>query len=396
MLRICLLTTSFPRFEGDEASIFVQRLVAGYAENGVSGVVLVPRDASEPEESDCGSFQVRRFRYGIFRKGALAFGAGIMPNIRRRPGLLLQAPALLFQLFWQAFRRRNDFEVAHANWALALLAAWWLKTFTGRPYLVTVRGEDLRLLQSRYLRYLFLPALRAAGAIVSVNQQFVTQLQALGLRGVPCVVIPNGVSQFAVTRVQAEALLRDRPFAGRKYLLFVGTVVPRKRVAQLRPLLTCAPFREHGLVICGRLQDEKYLELLQAEARSLGVADRVFLEGAVAPERIGAYLAGAHLYCSASEFEGRPNSVLEAMAFGLPCVVSNIQAHREIIEHGKNGLICDFEDIQAAEKLLLSFSEESLSALGAAAKESLKEASWKACAQTYLNLFKQIAPADKA
>lgn len=396
MPRICLLTTSFPRFDGDEASVFLQRLVEGYTEAGARGVVVVPCDRNEPARGDCcGEFDIIRFRYGVFRKGALAFGSGIMPNIRRRPGLLMQAPLLLGQLAYQVLRLRKRIDAVHANWALALLAAWIAKKIAAIPYIVTVRGEDLKLLTATGLRYLFLPALRGAHAIVSVNQIFIDQIESLGIGDTPCIVIANGVTVSDVDQHQARKFIQTRPFAGRNYLLFVGTIVPRKSVEKLFQLLNLPRFRDHVLVLCGRLEDKAYVDSLQAEVRSLALEGRVFFEGAVAPAQIALYLASADLYVSASTFEGRPNAVLEAMAAGKVCLVSDIAAHREIITHGVNGLLCSFANPGGTHKAFEGISEESMLRMAERAKDGLRACTWKACAEAYLNLFNSLAPADR-
>ena len=48
-------------------------------------------------------------------------------------------------------------------------------------------------------------------------------------------------------------------------------------------------------------------------------------------ENVDAYLKSADFYISASYAEGLPNTVLEAMASGLPCILSDIPAHRELL-----------------------------------------------------------------
>jgi glycosyltransferase involved in cell wall biosynthesis len=56
-------------------------------------------------------------------------------------------------------------------------------------------------------------------------------------------------------------------------------------------------------------------------------------------DRVKYYLKAADVFIFPSILEGSPNSVLEAMASGLPVICSNIPNHTEIIENGHNGYV---------------------------------------------------------
>lgn len=81
------------------------------------------------------------------------------------------------------------------------------------------------------------------------------------------------------------------------------------------------------LTICG---DGPLRPEIERRIAELGIADRVTLAGWV-PD-VSARLQRAAAVVSASRFEGRPNAVLEAMACGCPLVVSDIAAHRELLD----------------------------------------------------------------
>ncbi len=86
------------------------------------------------------------------------------------------------------------------------------------------------------------------------------------------------------------------------------------------------------LVLAGRLVD-----LLAATAESFGVARRVELAGErLAPSSIYRRLS---IYAHPSFTEGTSNSILEAMAHGLPVVASDAGAIPDIVDHGVTGLL---------------------------------------------------------
>jgi glycosyltransferase involved in cell wall biosynthesis len=105
---------------------------------------------------------------------------------------------------------------------------------------------------------------------------------------------------------------------------------------------------------------------------------------------VASYLVHAAAYVTASEFEGRPNAVLEALALGKVVLASDIPAHREIITDGENGLIFEMEHTtDAAYRLIQTLrNAEITQRLEEAARTSVKEFTWERCAIRYLSLFK--------
>ena len=76
-----------------------------------------------------------------------------------------------------------------------------------------------------------------------------------------------------------------------------------------------------------------------------------------------------------SEFEGMSNSLMEAMSLGLPCVVSDIDANRELIEHDVTGLTFPLGQCPELTKALVRLFREPevASRLGQAASERMRQ-----------------------
>jgi glycosyltransferase EpsD len=112
------------------------------------------------------------------------------------------------------------------------------------------------------------------------------------------------------------------------------------------------------LVLAG---DGALLDATKALAAELGIGERVLFPGHV--KNIPELCACCRAAVSASLIEGLPFNVLEAMACGLPVVASDIKGHRELIEHGVNGLLFQSgNQEQLAEQIAEIFSNPSLSA----------------------------------
>jgi glycosyltransferase involved in cell wall biosynthesis len=384
--RVLILTTSFPRFRDDEASLFIGKLVEGLSESGTHGVVITPFDSEERPRECWGNFEIFRFRYGIWRRGRLAFGRGILPNLRSNPLLALQIPLFLMLFVVHGYLRRERFDVIHAQWLISLLPACFLGALTRKPYLVTVRGEDMRLLQIPILAFVLKYIMKKASAVTVVSRSAGRQIeQALG--GFPTIeVIHNGVGFADATpgdqqRFQSDCSTHDvKP----GYLLFVGRIIDVKRVHLLPQLLKHNAFHNKQLVIIGRFNDRdpSYAELSRAVAAS-GAADRIKILGPRSPQQVQLYLRHAGCYVSASEREGRPNAVLEAGASGVPLLLSDIEAHRDIVESTGAGSLFTVVD----ERIELG----SLNIPNARIAASFPARTWRSCAEDYKAVYSVIS-----
>ena len=110
------------------------------------------------------------------------------------------------------------------------------------------------------------------------------------------------------------------------------------------------------LILIGDYEDK--LDAISDESRK-AIHDNKGIEavGRKSGDELLAYYAAADCFVSASYREGFPNTVLEAGAMGLPCVVTNINGSREIIKDGVNGMIVppqDTESLYNAMKIMMT------------------------------------------
>lgn len=93
---------------------------------------------------------------------------------------------------------------------------------------------------------------------------------------------------------------------------------------------------EARVTICGEGPERDSIERMISE---LGLEDRIELKGRLGREELARELRSADLYVSTSRSDSTSVSLLEAMACGLPPVVTDIPANREWITDGENGLL---------------------------------------------------------
>lgn len=398
-MRVAILTTSYPRSSSDDAGIFVARLVAALGRNGTTGYVIVPRDHLESELQEEGNFTIKRYRYGLFSRGRLAFGAGLLPNLRAHPLLLFQAPGLLLGFIWECWKRRKEYDLILANWSGALVAAWIAGSIFKKPYIATLRGEDVRLIRHPLLRWLLAPAIWQASAVTSINRTFLEEIRThLGVPEHKLNYLPNGVHVERVEPDQLERLQKEEKLdPNTRYLISVGTVIPRKGIDLLVRVVSAPELKDTHLLLCGRLHDNAYVKQVRELAKELGCEDRVEFRGKVAPNRVPIYLASASAFVSGSEFEGRPNSLLEALAIKLPVVVTDISAHREIISHGENGFLFEASRPEDAAKSLARLIEdqELKDSITEAGLKSIQGLDWDATAIRFRELFERVLESSK-
>ena len=156
------------------------------------------------------------------------------------------------------------------------------------------------------------------------------ELEAAGYRRTGVVPIPLDLDAFAAGSV--SPVVRTVFGDGRTNVLFVGRIIPNKRIEDLLRVFAFyqATFDPSSrlLLVGDHWGYEPYLLYLQAVARELGAQDVVFT-GQAEDDELRAYYSVGTVYASLSEHEGFCVPLLEAMAFGMPVVAFDAGAVAE-------------------------------------------------------------------
>ncbi|MFE8073389.1 glycosyltransferase family 4 protein [Marinobacteraceae bacterium S3BR75-40.1] len=160
------------------------------------------------------------------------------------------------------------------------------------------------------------------------------------------VVIPNPVTLPMLVNEPRFSLADSKQDMGCSHILLaVGRLGPEKRFDRLIDAFgqLAGQRPEWGLVILGEGRQRAALE---AQCRAGGLESRVRLPGAVG--NVGECYEAADLYVLTSRFEGFPNTLLEALAHGLPAVAVDCETGpREILRHEVDGLLVPQDDPDA-------------------------------------------------
>ncbi len=151
---VCLVTSTFPRWQGDEIPHFVLDLAADLAVKGWHVDVLAPHCKGAASQEQMQGVAVTRFRYlwpDEFE--TLAYGqGGAISALRRRPWNILKLPFFLLAQMVALYRlvRRRKISVISSHWLLPQgLSAGIISRLTGISHVATAHGGDVLGLRSK-------------------------------------------------------------------------------------------------------------------------------------------------------------------------------------------------------------------------------------------------------
>ncbi len=244
--------------------------------------------------------------------------------------------------------------------------------FTGIPIIVSERTDprhhEIGATWSR-LRRLLYPI--AARVVVQTTQ--VAEWMSGEMKGLSIDVIPNALRSSEFLKAASDGMPADMPpsrWQERARVISVGRLVPSKRLDRVIEGFAKSGLAARGwdLVIVGDGPEKSNLEALVSR---LALYDAVHLVGHQAD--VALWLMHSDVFVTASEYEGFPNALLEAMQCGLPCIATDCDSGpSELIQSERQGLLVAVNDEKAliAAMLRLAGSAELRASMGQAAKVS--------------------------
>jgi glycosyltransferase involved in cell wall biosynthesis len=134
------------------------------------------------------------------------------------------------------------------------------------------------------------------------------------------------------------------------YIIFVGRLVPEKTPDILIKAFKNSSCNKKLLIVGGSAGTDKYCAKLKQMAEC---DDRIIFTDYVYGEELQELYSNAYAYISASKLEGLPLTVLEAMSYSLPIILSDIPPHKEILKlHPGMGFEFRTGDIENCTKII--------------------------------------------
>ena len=315
-LRIVMVIQSYlPRLGGAEKQL--SAVCSGLRQKGLDSVVIT-----------------RRYK-GMARYEVIN-GTPVYRVISPKPKLLA---ALCFMVFGLIKIIQLKPNLIHAYELLsptdlAITARNWLEV----PLVVKVlRGGwmgDLYKLNHRWSGKVRLNRLKKnIDAFITISQEIRTEIIAEGIDERRCRFIPNGVdiSVYKPRALTKKQDCRDMlGFPSGFLVLFCGRLAPEKGLDWLISVWKqFIPGKNASLLLVGSGEEEEKLKVLAGES--------VLFTGYI-NDLLPYYLA-SDAFVLPSSTEGLSNSMLEAMACGLPVIAASVGAAPEVITHGQSGLL---------------------------------------------------------
>jgi hypothetical protein len=364
-IRVMFVSTSYPRDASDWRGIFMSHISSALArDNRVRLIQWAPtgqvdarvENATTPAESVWLAKLMQRGGISHWLRSSLASGA--------------LGAAKLLGLLRSAYMRRGDIDIYHVNWlqcALPLPA-------NGKPVLITVLGNDMRLLRLPMMRSALRRVMRARNVAICPNAAWMEAPLHEAFGDIAEIVpVSFGIDPrwYAIRRV---------PVRPPRWL-----AVTRLTANKLGPLFEWSEplFRD------GRRE----LHLLGPMQEQVSVPSWVHYHGSATPEQLACnWFPQAHgLVTLSRHAEGRPQVMLEAMASALPIVASRMPAHADIVADGVTGMLCDNETGYAEALNRLEDMDRNLRCGEAARTWVAREiGTWDDCAIRYIAIYRRL------
>jgi glycogen synthase len=333
-VKVVVLTTSYPRTPGEPAGRFIAEAVERVRTHGVEVEVVSP---------------------ATFRHYGIAYGAGVVGNLRRQPLRALLLPPFLRQFRRAAARAARDADLVHAHWLPSGAVASTLR----RPFVVQLWGTDVEL--ARRVPWLAQHVLRRARLTICASKALAEAARELGAAHVR--LIPSGVE---VPQLVAQ---EGKP----PEVLFAGRLSPEKGILDL--LEAAGDGMKLTIVGDGPLRDQVPGAL-----------------GFVPHDELGRFYDRAAIVAVPSHREGFGVVCAEAMAHGRPVVAGAVGGLLDLVVDGHTGLLFPPRDVPALGAALrrLLADEGLRRRLGENARERVREHfSWERVTELTLQAYEE-------
>jgi glycosyltransferase involved in cell wall biosynthesis len=225
-----------------------------------------------------------------------------------------------------------DLVHVHSLWLYLNIAAVRAAHRHGVPVMIAPQGalDDWSLALHRRRKWVYAALierrlLNRADRIQAVSAHEIENVRAFGVT-TPCAVVPNGIDPEAFGALTGGGALRARlgiP-AGVPVILFLSRVHPKKGLDILLDAFATVSARhpDARLLVAGGDAGSGYADTIRAQVQALGLENRVVFAGEVGGEHKCAVFDAADCFALSSHSEGLPVAALEALAAGLPVVIS--------------------------------------------------------------------------
>jgi glycosyltransferase involved in cell wall biosynthesis len=214
-----------------------------------------------------------------------------------------------------------------------------------------VRGELYRRLD--------LWLMRRFNHLLAVSQATKDEMTAAGVSAANISVVHNAIDTEVWSPLQSTTNLREELGIGQAFPVigYVGRIMPEKDLDTWLHVaaLVAEKYPSARFVLVGEGRDGTTLRHLQKLATTLGISAQVIFTG-YRESLVPAY-ATFDIFVLTSRREGLPNSVLEAMAMGLPVVTTDVAGTSELVLDGATGFVLPQGDVHGIAQAIITLAD---------------------------------------
>ena len=260
--------------------------------------------------------------------------------------LLLSIPRLI---------RQCKPDIVHVHFAYSMWA--WMAVVAGHhPLVVSVMGGDILFEEqgspTRRGKWLTVQLLRQADVITSKSEFLVKVLEHLGDFRAKTIKVVWGVDLKLFRRIESAGLRSSLGLNDRDFVILSARILQKfynvHLIVEAMPRIIAACPRAR-LVITEYAADREYKREIEQRVKELRLDDVVVFVGQIPHAEMPRYYSLADVSVGVPSSDGLPQTLLEAMACGVPNVLSRLRRYEELISHEESGYFVDISPEAIAE-----------------------------------------------
>lgn len=398
---ILIVASTFPRWKGDKIPAFIYELAVNLL-NYYDVHVLAPHDKNAKLFEEMNGVKVYRFPYFVPNLEKLAYGGGALENMKKNPLVIFLLPfySLSNIIYLGYLYIRFKYHIINVHWLIPSgFLALFLKAIFRFKLVITSHGGDIygftknKLMSKLQINKAIYIAIKFADKITvvssAIKSEAVARFSGLNLEE-KITVIPMGIELTKFNgKPRTDAEIPSK-------LLFVGRLSEKKGVEYLIRALRILKDKNEAfnLTIAGDGSERDKLEALTSK---LGLNEDIKFIGAYDNKNLINFFNEHDIFIGPSveaqngDKEGLPVTFMEAMAGGIPAVVSNTPGVTDLITNGHDGLIVEQKNPEQIAEAVLKLKNdfELRNQISQNAIITAQNYNWKNIVKKYYELFEK-------
>jgi len=327
-MKICMLTTSYPRFKTDWCVPFIGNLAKELAKTDNEIHIVTSHGAKTKDFETMSGVKIHRFQYFFPKKAqTLTYQGGMLESYSHSLSAKVQAPFFILSFFFKALKVARDCDVIHAHWIVSGLVAVLIKKLLRKPVLLTVWGAGIRTMPKFISKFV----LKNVDLVNSFQPELTDIVKSLG-RKKGIVDIPSMIDYGKFNRnVDNKKFLEEFNLKGKSVISFIGRLEAMKdpiTFVRAIPHVTNKVKNVRFLIVGGG----HLMEAVKKEIEKLKMDDFVRLTGPRYDTHV--VLKSSTIFATISPLENvYSTTIIESMQMETPCILSTAGYTPKVFKH---------------------------------------------------------------